>query len=331
MITQLWDGHAVSLQVGEAKERIEVAGHVDVVSVTPGWTYDPFGAELVGDYLYGRGTQDMKTALWLNLLALRVIQRAEIPLKRSVRLVIGADEERTMQDLMYYLAHAGLPEFAYTPDGAFPLCLGEKGVLCLKLFQQQKSRIKRLQTYQSSNIVCDRVDLEIAPSDVPEFKRKTLDNEHYIWLNQTTISVLGVAAHVARASQGDSALIRALMLIREVLHESWVDEWLFAFTKTDGRGLGLPTDVVPMGAADVNLTQMQIEEGHIEAFLDIRYPYGMDPEAYIQTQSHTFTTQVVYREPAIMTEMNNPFVQTLLKTYRIAMNDEQSQPYYSGQ
>ncbi|HWT31314.1 MAG TPA: M20/M25/M40 family metallo-hydrolase, partial [Propylenella sp.] len=36
------------------------AGHLDVVPPGDGWTSDPFGAELRGGLLYGRGAVDMK-------------------------------------------------------------------------------------------------------------------------------------------------------------------------------------------------------------------------------------------------------------------------------
>jgi succinyl-diaminopimelate desuccinylase len=34
-------------------------GHTDVQPVGPGWTHDPFGAEIDGDRLYGNGVHDM--------------------------------------------------------------------------------------------------------------------------------------------------------------------------------------------------------------------------------------------------------------------------------
>ena len=34
--------------------------HLDVVPVGEGWDFDPFGAELKGDLLIGRGSQDNK-------------------------------------------------------------------------------------------------------------------------------------------------------------------------------------------------------------------------------------------------------------------------------
>ena len=36
------------------------SGHFDVVPAGEGWVHDPFGAEIEGDLMYGRGTSDMK-------------------------------------------------------------------------------------------------------------------------------------------------------------------------------------------------------------------------------------------------------------------------------
>jgi len=65
-------------------------GHTDVVP--PGdqslWTHDPFGGEIVGDLLYGRGAVDMKSALAAFVAAL-----AGAPQGGRVSLAITNDEE----------------------------------------------------------------------------------------------------------------------------------------------------------------------------------------------------------------------------------------------
>jgi succinyl-diaminopimelate desuccinylase len=65
-------------------------GHTDVVP--PGdsslWTHEPFGAEIVGDLLYGRGAVDMKSGIAAFVAAL-----AEAPQTGRVSLAITNDEE----------------------------------------------------------------------------------------------------------------------------------------------------------------------------------------------------------------------------------------------
>ena len=73
-------------------------GHTDVV--TEGdpaeWTWAPFGAEMVGQRIYGRGAADMKSGLAAAMVAAAAFVRAGITPRG--RLVVGAlvDEEDGM-------------------------------------------------------------------------------------------------------------------------------------------------------------------------------------------------------------------------------------------
>jgi acetylornithine deacetylase len=61
-------------------------GHIDVVPTGPldMWSHPPFGAEIDGDWLYGRGAQDMKMGICANVFALDALSdcgfRAHAPL-----------------------------------------------------------------------------------------------------------------------------------------------------------------------------------------------------------------------------------------------------------
>ena len=70
-------------------------GHTDVVSPEPieSWGHDPWGAEIVGDRIYGRGTGDMKAGLVANFFALKAILKAGFRPKGTVILQSVTDEE----------------------------------------------------------------------------------------------------------------------------------------------------------------------------------------------------------------------------------------------
>jgi acetylornithine deacetylase len=70
-------------------------GHIDVVSPEPtsAWTHDPWGAEIRGDRLYGRGSGDMKAGLLANFFALKAILQAGFKPKGRVMLQSVIDEE----------------------------------------------------------------------------------------------------------------------------------------------------------------------------------------------------------------------------------------------
>ena len=72
-------------------------GHVDVVSPEPvaAWTVDPWGGEVVGDRLYGRGAMDMKSGVALNLLLPRWLRDAGIRLSGDLIVQSVIEEECT--------------------------------------------------------------------------------------------------------------------------------------------------------------------------------------------------------------------------------------------
>ena len=72
-------------------------GHIDVVSPEPvsAWTHAPWGAEIVGDRMYGRGAYDMKSGVGLNLFLARLISELDIPLKGDLTVHSVIEEECT--------------------------------------------------------------------------------------------------------------------------------------------------------------------------------------------------------------------------------------------
>lgn len=72
-------------------------GHVDVVSPEPvaAWTVDPWGAERVGERLYGRGAQDMKSGVALNLMLPRLAKNLGLTLAGDVIVQSVIEEECT--------------------------------------------------------------------------------------------------------------------------------------------------------------------------------------------------------------------------------------------
>lgn len=73
---------------GSRGRHFAFAGHLDVVPPGKGWASDPFGPEVRGDLLYGRGAVDMKGAI-----AAFVTAAARQETDGIVSLVITGDEE----------------------------------------------------------------------------------------------------------------------------------------------------------------------------------------------------------------------------------------------
>jgi acetylornithine deacetylase/succinyl-diaminopimelate desuccinylase-like protein len=98
--------------------------HVDVVPVEPeNWHFPPFGAEISGGYLYGRGALDTKQLVAMELMVMLLLKRNQVPLARDVIFMASADEESGGRCGAGWMVkeHADLirSEFAINEGGGF--------------------------------------------------------------------------------------------------------------------------------------------------------------------------------------------------------------------
>ena len=70
-------------------------GHVDVVEPgdTSKWTHNPWGGDIEGDWMYGRGAGDMKAGLVANLFALKALRRLGLEPGGDLMFQAVIDEE----------------------------------------------------------------------------------------------------------------------------------------------------------------------------------------------------------------------------------------------
>ena len=80
---------------GSEERSLILCGHVDVVPVgdRAAWTVDPFGGEVCGRRLYGRGAIDMKSGVAAAVAVARAIRRAGVALEGRLEIHAVVDEE----------------------------------------------------------------------------------------------------------------------------------------------------------------------------------------------------------------------------------------------
>lgn len=109
--------------------------HHDVVEVGHGWTRDPFGGELEGRRIYGRGACDMKGGLAASVIAAEAFVDTCPDFAGAVEISATADEETGGYGGVAWLAERGyfspervqhviIPE----PLNKDRICLGHRGV-----------------------------------------------------------------------------------------------------------------------------------------------------------------------------------------------------------
>ncbi|MEP6244475.1 MAG: M20/M25/M40 family metallo-hydrolase, partial [Lentilitoribacter sp.] len=92
---------------GKRGECVHFNSHTDVVEIGKGWTKDPFGAEIEGDLIYGRGTCDMKGGLAASIIAAEAFIETYPNFPGAIEISGTADEETGGYGGVAYLAEKG--------------------------------------------------------------------------------------------------------------------------------------------------------------------------------------------------------------------------------
>ena len=125
--------YEISLE-GSGDEVVGIHAHADVVPVTPenwvledGTRLDPFKVTLIGDRMYGRGTEDDKNGIVVALYAMKIIKEEKLPLARNFKLLVDTTEETSGDAIPYYFEHNPTPNYNLALDGGYPVVIAEKG------------------------------------------------------------------------------------------------------------------------------------------------------------------------------------------------------------
>ena len=95
-----YDNYVVTGDFGPGEKALDILAHLDVVPVTKDWTVtQPFEPLIRDGRIYGRGTADDKGPAVAALYAIRAVRELGLPIKHSVRLILGSDEECGSSDL----------------------------------------------------------------------------------------------------------------------------------------------------------------------------------------------------------------------------------------
>ncbi|MXP56840.1 M20 family metallopeptidase [Pantoea sp. Taur] len=118
-----------------AGKPLAFTGHLDTVPLgNQPWQFDPFGRDIDGDRLYGRGASDMKAAVAAFAIAC-VQHKAAIQAGRGVVLMITGGEETGCDGARALIEAGNLPEIGALivgePTANYPV-IGHKGALWLR-------------------------------------------------------------------------------------------------------------------------------------------------------------------------------------------------------
>lgn len=322
-------------------ELVAIVVHLDVVPAGEGWTRDPFGGEADDTYIYGRGAVDDKGPAVAALYALNAIRKYNQKLNRRIRILFGTNEETGSHDMAYFFSHGGEePVMGFTPDGAYPLVYGEKGIVIStmrKNYVQGDSfpKLKKIQGGTAFNVVPAKAFAEIeCGNSIYENLLDYANSEIKISRDNGTVRIeaLGESAHGSTPEKGRNAVGLLLSVLKKVPFDpSLAGALTFLSEKigleTDGKALGIGLSDEPSGALTLNLGTISGDETNLEAGINYRYPVTCRLEdcapvfnAAFEGNGFNLVSQI--HEPALYVDPQSTLVKTLLDVYREHTGDD---------
>ncbi|MHC8305787.1 dipeptidase [Pseudomonas sp. PB3P13] len=306
--------YEISLE-GSSDEVVGIHAHADVVPVTPenwvledGTRLDPFKVTLIGDRMYGRGTEDDKNGIVVSLYAMKVIKEEKLPLARNFKLLVDTTEETTGDAIPYYFEHNPTPNYNLALDGGYPVVIAEKGYGTVMAHFARRpaegtgaeitSMIGGLATNQIpsasvATLVTDKpaelaATLEKAGADYANRNGGDFSVTANVVDKDVKLTVTGVSAHSSEPETGVNPVARMLDFINSLdgkvaLKHNYItdaaryaaDNWGLDYL---GGKLGVGFSDAFMGPLTTSLTFVGMDEKTFKLAVNLRVPKGKSPE-----------------------------------------------------
>ncbi|WP_458132077.1 dipeptidase [Pseudomonas sp. R3-41] len=306
--------YEISLE-GSGDEVVGIHAHADVVPVTPenwvlkdGTRLDPFKVTLVGDRMYGRGTEDDKNGIVVTLYAMKIIKEEKLPLARNFKLLVDTTEETTGDAIPYYFERNPTPNYNLALDGGYPVVIAEKGYgTVMANFPRRAAQGKgaeiialtggmatnQIPSTSVATFVTDKpTDLaanllkagtEFAKANGGDFEVKSAVADNAVKLTFT-----GVSAHSSEPESGVNPVSRMLVFINgldgkvALKHNHITDAARYAADNWGldylGNKLGIGFSDAFMGPLTASLTYVGMDEQTFKLAVNLRVPVGKPTE-----------------------------------------------------
>lgn len=225
--TRNYDNYVGEVIFGEGKD-FAILAHLDVVPAGNGWKYPPFGAVInddvsdggvTGRKIWGRGALDDKAPAIVCLYALKALKDEGIQPKRTIKLIVGCNEEAGWKCIEHYNKVAVMPEEGFTPDADFPVIYAEKGILHFTTeFPMETPPFTAFSAGERVNMVCDLATAVVSKKTAGKLVdyQNPVDGTALFYDNTTNIlRATGKSAHGSTPDKGANALQAMLRFLAQ--------------------------------------------------------------------------------------------------------------------
>ncbi|MDN7246053.1 dipeptidase PepV [Planococcus shenhongbingii] len=322
---------AAHLETGEGAELLGILGHVDVVPTGTDWTKDPFGGEIEGNKLYGRGAIDDKGPTIAAWTALNMVKEAGFEFTKRVRLIIGTDEESGFRCVERYFETEEMPTMAFAPDADFPIINAEKGIASLVFSKKTWTKKDALITFSSgsrTNMVPDLAEAAVI-GDLSEWQQdfegfcseQGVQGEIEADDGKLHLTLHGKSAHAMEPDDGVNAGVLLALFLRNKLDGDGKAFTGFVadhfYNDSRGRHLGLDfTDTVSgdttFNAGIIHFEQDKRAAVEVSMRYSISYPFE---EKMANVNPDDFALEIRSNSIPHYVDGNDPFIKTLQNAY----------------
>lgn len=349
---------------GSEEAVVGIVGHLDVVPEGDGWDFEPYGGEVKDGWICGRGATDDKGPVIASFYAMKALKECGYEPHRTIRLILGLDEETNWHGMDYYLQHVGeLPKMGFTPDGDFPAIHGEKGIIVFEMVRKFKPftgkglELSSLRGGTAANSVADHCRAVVRDSAgggydkiremIKEFREEKKSSGASCQIHckgigkSLEITAQGIAAHGAKPQQG----LNAISLIMEFLGRlNFASEEINDFVEfynthigydLNGERIGCGFSDEPSGKLVFNVGMAQFDKEAARLTINIRYPVTMDDQKVyegLMSVLDRYDIGVVkgkHQEPIYIPE-DAPLITTLMEIYAAHTGDKDSEALVIG-
>lgn len=316
---------------------VSLVSHLDTVPVGDGWSVDPFGGEIKQDYVIGRGSRDNKSAMIAGLYAIKGLKDLNVPLKNSISLIMGCNEENGMADIEYYLQHHSSPDLAIVTDCDFPVCYGEKGIIVGKLSMPRPSCILKLYAGDADNVIPAKARAEVYLEEQPDVGKNvaiTRKSETHFILEANGIQ--GHAAFPESAHNAIGILFQELTDVCPLTAKEKIafDLMLKTAASSDGRAFNIWCEDDISGSLTCSSCILRVEDNKIFMICNIRYPVTKDGEQILKNMeesacAHGCAFQLISHSKPYCLSQEDPVIQKLYQIYKSCTGSDKL-PYVMG-
>ena len=295
----------------ESEQTMGILCHLDVVKEgrLADWKYPPFTPTEEEGKIYARGTLDDKGPTICVLHMLKELKDEGFKPKKTIKLILGCNEESGWECMKHYKKVAKMPDFGFSPDGNFPVIYAEKGIFHPKFHFECSKEIKIVAGGEMPNMVCDYA-YAIAPVN------EEIAKKYGLKVNGEKVESFGVSAHGSTPDKGKNAIYPLLKylaecgLISKRVHEVlFEDKYCLKNTCDETGYLTMSPDIIIA------------ENGKMDIIVDFRYPATLSPD-FIEKACDKIApyTLMGNHQLPLFNDKNSFLISTLLKVYNEETN-----------